>query len=82
MELHVDGEAVGVSDEEVAGGSVGSLHPPNQPGCLQLELGEEVGKEDVVVMMGAGTGVWDGVVMEEVVVVVVVLESLQPNHPG
>ena len=56
---------------------VGSLHPPNHPGCSQVDVLTPV----LVVVEGGpvvgGTAVGDGVA-----VVVVVVGSLQPNHPG
>ena len=58
---------------------VGSLQPPNQPGCAHVEV--EVGSEDVLVMVGAGAAVCDGRAVL-VVPVVVVIGSLQPNQPG
>lgn len=33
-----------------------SSHPPNQPGCLQLDEGAVVGRDEVVVSEGAGAG--------------------------
>lgn len=52
---------------------VGSLHPPNHPGFVHVVRLVGVGYSDVIV----GPGVAEGV--ESVVVVV---GSLQPNHPG
>lgn len=68
---------------------VGSLHP-NQPGVLQVvdELDVDGREEDaevlvagvleVVVMIGAGAGLGEIIV----VVSVIVVGSLQPNQPG
>lgn len=78
----MDVEEVGLDFEEVRDlVVVGSLQPPNQPGCLQDVLDAVgVGGDDVVVMLGAGAGV----ALEEVMVDarVVGSSSLQPNHPG
>lgn len=50
-------DGVGLGSKELEGTAVvGSSHPPNQPGCLQLEEGDTVGCDDVVVMEGAGAG--------------------------
>lgn len=56
-----------------------SSHPPNQPGVLH-DVVEEVlvGRDEVVVMVGAGLA--SGLVT--VLVNVVVLSSLHPNQPG
>lgn len=57
---------------------------PNQPGVSQVVLDEvrsreEVGSEEGVVIVGAGEADVDN---EELVEVVVVVGSLQPNQPG
>jgi hypothetical protein len=83
--MDVVGEGAGDeagNDEDVGDAVlVESLQPPNQSGCWQLEMDVAMGKDDVVVMVGAGAGV--GLLYEcEGLVVVVVVSSLQPNHPG
>lgn len=85
MQVDVVGEGTGdgVGGDEVVGGAVlvGSLQPPNQPGCRQLGLAVDVGEGEVVVIVGAGAGA--GVLDErELSVEVEVILSLQPNQPG
>lgn len=71
----VDEDREGVRVEEEDGGSVGSLQPPNHPGSLQIDC-EDEGREEVVVIVGAGAG--DGVAAG----LLVSVSSLQPNQPG
>lgn len=74
-------EAVGVGVDVLTfvleGGSSPSRQSPNQPGYLHDDV--EVGEEDVVVTVGAGTG---EVVCLALDVVFSPLSSLQPNQPG
>ena len=76
FELHVGLGMVGAGVEEAVVVIVGSLQPPNQPGCLQLDRSLEVGKDEVEVIVGAG------VADRRDVVVVISSSSLQPNQPG
>lgn len=66
-----------IDDEGAA--SVGSLQP-NQPGVSQVLVSVLVGREDVVVMVGAGAALGVVAMVEDDAVVVV--GSLQPNQPG
>jgi hypothetical protein len=59
--VHVEAVGEGPLDDvgnAVVGGGVlvGSLQPPNQPGCWQLEVNVDVGSDGFVVKVGAGAG--------------------------